>query len=246
MGLLSWIKETCQDVKEGIKTVLNEVKVKTADAVSRLATRTKEWGGKVKEAINNAGTKIGIILTPKRPYVPTEQEKKKADECVSLINSTFRSGIRNTLMNQPPEKRLETFQEFTKQATQVLNLTNVKLELENLGASTMGGLNPETNVFTLNAAMIACDNPELMEEQVFTVIHELTHKRQFDAIRDSANGKPIDKYGYSERQIYEFARNWKCYIQPRENYEWYRKQPLENAAYGFEDMVKAKYYGINF
>lgn len=246
MGLLSWVKEKCQNIKEGIKTVLHEVKVKTADAVNRLADRTKEWGGKVKEAINNAGTKIGIILTPKRPYVPTEQEKKKADECVSLINSTFRSGIRNTLMNQPPEKRLETFQEFTKQATQVLNLTNVKLELENLGASTMGGLNPETNVFTLNAAMIACDNPELMEEQVFTVIHELTHKRQFDAIRDSANGKPIDKYGYSERQIYEFARNWKCYIQPRENYEWYRKQPLENAAYGFEDMVKAKYYGINF
>ena len=110
----------------------------------------------------------------------------------------------------------------------------------------MGGLSPETNVFTLNAAMLVCDDAELIEEQVFTVIHELTHKRQFDAIRDYANGKPIDKYGYSERQIYEFARNWKCYIQPRENYEWYRKQPLENAAYGFEDMVKAKYYGINF
>lgn len=246
MGLLSWVKEKYQNIKEGIKTVLHDVKVKTVDTVNRLANRTKEWGGKVKEAINNAVTKIEIILTPKRPYVPTEQEKKKADECVSLINRTFRSGIKNTLMNQPPEKRLETFQEFTKRATQVLNLTNVKLELENLGATTMGGLNPETNVFTLNAAMIACDNPELMEEQVFTVIHELTHKRQFDAIKDYANGRPIDKYGYSERQIYEFAKNWKCYIQPRENYEWYRKQPLENAAYGFEDMVKAKYYGINF
>ena len=241
MGLLSWVKEKCQNIKEGIKTVLHEVKVKTADAVNRLANRTKEWGGKVKEAINNTEMKIGIILTPKRPYEPTEQEKKKVEECVSLINNTFRSGIKNTLMNQPPEKRLETFQEFTKRATQVLNLTNVKLELENLGATTMGGLNPETNVFTLNAAMIACDNPELMEEQVFTVIHELTHKRQFDAIKDYANGRPIDKYGYSERQIYEFAKNWKCYIQPRENYEWYRKQPLENAAYGFEDLVKSKY-----
>ena len=37
-------------------------------------------------------------------------------------------------MNQPPAERLETVREFTKRATQVLNLTDVKLELEDLGA----------------------------------------------------------------------------------------------------------------
>lgn len=245
MGLLSWVKEKCQNIKEGIKTVLREVKVKTADAVNRLADRTKEWKGKLENTIERARYKLGVIISPKPTYIPSTDEKQKAQECINIIKQTFPTGIKNTLMNQPPEERLETIQDFTKRTIRAMNLTDVKLEIENLGASTMGGLNPETNEITLNAAPIACDNPELMEEQVFTVIHELTHKRQIDAIKDYANGKSIDKYGYSEMQIYEFAKNWKYYINPHENQEGYRKQPIENYAYGFEDYVKALYRDIN-
>ena len=53
MGLLSWVKEKCQNIKKGIKTVLDEVKVKTVDAVNRLADRTKEWKGKLENTIDH-------------------------------------------------------------------------------------------------------------------------------------------------------------------------------------------------
>ena len=58
MGLLSWVKEKCQNIKEGIKTVLHEVKVKTSDAVNRLADRTKEWKGKLENTIERARYKL--------------------------------------------------------------------------------------------------------------------------------------------------------------------------------------------
>ena len=70
--------------------------------------------------------------------------------------------------------------------------------------------------------------------RIYTIFHELIHARQYEAALTR------NDHGYSREQCLEWAYNFRNYIDPEENDEAYRKQPLERDAYGFVALMRGK------
>ena len=85
-------------------------------------------------------------------------------------------------------------------------------------------------VIALNMAFLANDNEKLLTILLNTIIHECKHARQWAAVEGA-------DFGYSQRQIAEWKRNFDDYISPRESDEGYFKQPVESDARGFANRI---------
>ena len=90
----------------------------------------------------------------------------------------------------------------------------------------------------INAALILSGKPQLIEEQVYTIFHELKHARQWAAVEGKLND--VKDYGYSDEQIRIWAENFDHYIPISVSDELYRKQPVESDAFGFETILKGE------
>lgn len=239
------LKETWQDVKKAGREIIEEIQKRT----DTWSERAEQFSNKVKQKIidtcNNVKTKIKEKIKEheirsKHPgYVPTKPDQKAATECKEFLDSKFSRGIRETMSDQNPQERIQTIKEVVKEASQILDVEVDKVEFyesEGEMAKTCGYFDRTENSLNLNAYMITCDNMRLVEEQVYTVFHELIHARQWAAVK----GK---NYGYPSETVLEWAYNFENgnYVLPEVDDELYRKQPLERDAFGFEALIKGKY-----
>jgi hypothetical protein len=74
----------------------------------------------------------------------------------------------------------------------------------------------------------------LIEEQIYTIFHELKHARQWAAVLGEKD------YGYSDELLQKWGENMQNYIPPYESDEAYRKQPMELDTFGFESILKGE------
>lgn len=231
---IKWTGDKLKKAAEVTLDVCHVVAEATAEVCHWVAGKCSEWATKIKGK-------------PKDPVAPSA---KKADtplvtNAVNTIKSNFPQGIKETVKNLNEEEKVRKLETLVHDASAALGIENVpELKLfipESLDQinSQCGAYNPNENTLNLNFAMIVSEEPELYQEQVNTVFHELIHARQCAAINDWKNGKPIDKYGYSEDYIIEMAVNRLNYIRPEENYEAYTKQPIEAEAFWFEQQIKS-------
>ncbi len=231
MGLLERIKTAGKLIIEGF----HELKEKFASTIERFGNKCKEWGEKAANYIRS---------TSKPRYKPEPTDQKDLQGCKETLDEFFYGNIKETLITQCNEDRLQTFENLGRAASERMGLANppdiVFYTPNSLKeAATYGAYSRTDNTLRLNAAMIVCDHEELLQEQVFTVFHELRHAKQWEAVTDCANG--VNRHGYSNERMMEYAENFVNYIASEPSYEDYRNQPLERDAFGFEEELKGMY-----
>lgn len=241
MGLFSTIKEKVKEKAQEVKTwatsKFNEIKNKCITAVTEVRVRTEVWGARAKQYISNGMKRLQGV------YSPEEADIKTAERCRDVVREFFPSGVQQTLISQSPQQRVQTFSRLVDKAASAMNLSRTpELHFFNPSpeeSTVMGFFNRHEHTLNLNVAMIACSDPKMMEEQVYTVLHELMHARQWEAVKGLASIPPQNKFGYSIGQIVVYALNFANYVNPHENPEAYSRQPLERDAFGFERRVKS-------
>ena len=238
------LKETWQEVKEAGRKIINNVSERIDTWTDRAERAYNEVKTKIVETYNDVKTKVKEKIKEhkirsKHPgYVPTKPDQKIAEESKEFLERKFRRGIRETMRNQTPEERIQTIKEVVKEASQILDVDVDKVEFYQLDSDmgkTCGYFNRDENSLNLNAYMITCDRMDLVEEQVYTVFHELIHARQWAAVIGKKD------YGYTSETILEWANNFFIYVPPTVSDEMYRRQPLERDAFGFEALIKGEY-----
>lgn len=221
-----------QVASEWAVSALDFVREKTADAISYIGGKCKQWGERL------VGTLVGTPFIP--DYNPEPCDIQAADNCRDLIHDMFPAGIEQTMQCQNPKQRLETFETLANMAADALGLKNSPQitfcdPASEYDMSMCGFYDRTRNELALNTAMIVCDDMSLVKEQVSTVFHEMMHARQWQAVCDCANGQ--NTFGYSDERLKEYANNYMNYISPEENIEGYYEQPLERDAFGFETLI---------
>lgn len=238
------LKETWQEVKEAGRKIINNVSERIDTWTDRAERAYNEVKTKIVETYNDVKTKVKekikeYKVRSKHPgYVPTKPDQKIAEESKEFLDRKFRRGIRETMRNQTPEERIQTIKEVVKEASRILDVDVDKVDFYQLDSEmgkTCGYFNREENSLNLNAYMITCDRMDLVEEQVYTVFHELIHARQWTAVTGKKD------YGYTSETILEWANNFVNYVPPTVSDEMYRRQPLERDAFGFEALIKGEY-----
>lgn len=238
------LKETWQEVKEAGRKIINNVSERVETWAERAERKYNEVKTKIVETYNNVKTTVKekikeYKIRSKHPgYVPTKPDQKIATQTKDFLDRKFRRGIKETMRNQTPEERIQTIKEVVKEASHILDVDVDKVDFYQLDSEmgrTCGYFNRDENSLNLNAYMITCDNMALVEEQVYTVFHELIHARQWAAVTGKKD------YGYTPETLLEWAHNFKNYVSPYISDELYRKQPLERDAFAFEALIKGEY-----
>ena len=237
MGLWSSLKEKAKSVGRRLKENWQEVKEAGRKIIVAVSERVEIWTDKAKRAFEEK-IKEYKIRSKYPGYVPTEPDQKIAAESKKFLDQEFRRGIRETMRNQIPEERIQTIKDVVKKASQILDVDVDKVDFYQL-SSEMGKIcgyfDRQENSLYLNAYMITCDRVDLVEEQVYTVFHELIHARQWAAVTGKKD------YGYASETILEWAKNFADYVPFTVSDEMYRRQPLERDAFGFEALIKGEY-----
>lgn len=249
------VVSTWQEVKQTTREVWHEIKETTRDVVEYVSDRVQHWTDRAKDAYHRAEQKIKQVyhdtkekvkekikeykVRTKHPkYVPTKPDQEIATEAKNYIDRKFPRGISQTLMEMPPQERVKAFEEIVTDAAGILDVKIDGINAFTPGEdqiNTCGYYRWDDNTLHLNRWMIASDNPRLVEEQVYTVFHELMHARQYAAVTGKKN------YEYPKETLLEWAYNFKNYVGPQEDPERYRKQPLERDAFGFESIIKGEF-----
>ncbi len=175
-------------------------------------------------------------------YHPEKPDVEIGLKCKEYISEVFPNGIKEKVQNISHEELLELFNQIEKDAEQILDVKIDTVDFysteEQPACGYCGFYNQADKSFHINAAFVLSGNPVLIEEQVYTIFHELKHARQWAAVEGKLNG---DKdYGYSDEQIRIWAENFNHYIPTFVSDELYRKQPVEMDAFGFELIVKGE------
>lgn len=211
------------------------------DFIRNVAEKIKNWRLK-REYIEQNSEYIAQIERMDVRYHPEKPDVEVGLKCKEYLLELFPAGIKEKVYNMSPEELLEFFQKIEKDAEQILD---VQIDIVDYYATNeqpecgyCGFYNHMDNSFHINAAFILSGEPELIEEQVYTIFHELKHARQWAAIEGKLKGNK--DYGYSDEQIRTWAENLKHYIPTFVSDEMYRKQPIEMDAYGFESIIKGE------
>lgn len=174
-------------------------------------------------------------------YRPEKPDIELALRCKEYLSKVFPNGINERTQNMPKEELLSLFESMITDAQQLMD---VSVEVDFYSTEEpptcyyCGYYNHSDKILHINAAFILSGESKLVEEQVFTIFHELKHARQWAAIEGKLNG---DKdYGYSDEQIMIWAENYNHYIPTSISDELYRKQPVEFDAFGFETTLKGE------
>ena len=171
-------------------------------------------------------------------YRPDKVDVTLARQCKEFLWEIFPDGIASKVEQMTDEEILNLFEQMTKDAASIMGVELQDIDLYSNSKRPQcyycGYYNWQSQAFHLNAAFLLSHQVELIEEQIYTIFHELKHARQWEAV----NGEK--DFGYSQETIQRWAENFKYYIPGDENDEAYRKQPVENDAYGFESILKGE------
>lgn len=227
-------KDAWHETTEAARELWHEVKETTREICQNVSDRYQEWKKRKKE--RHATERVKETY---HDYVPPKADKPLIDKSKQYIRQKFGDSIQDTLQDMSPMERVNTFREVVQEVSNIFDvpLNNIDFFQPELGHESMCGFyNRVENSLNLNANMIVCDNMDLVEEQVYTVFHEMKHARQWAAVQAAKNGKLA--YGYDAETVLEWAENFDNYISPEEDDEEYRKQPLERDTFGLEGILK--------
>ncbi len=171
-------------------------------------------------------------------YRPEQPDIIVAQQCRDYLSEVFPNGIKEKVSQMSQEEVLELFKEIESNAESLLGVHVDIVDFYSTDEQPICGYcgyySQSDNSLHVNAALLLSGNAELIEEQVFTIFHELKHARQWAAVMGTAD------YGYSDELLRSWAENMQSYIPPYEGDELYRKQPLELDTYGFESILKGE------
>lgn len=208
-----------------------------ADTIQKEETVLKEEEANQDLQHEDYATRLGLMSIKYRPEKP---DVELALRCKEYLSSVFPNGIGEKVQHMSKEELLNLFIQVEKDAEEMMNVSVSVLDFYTKDDPPENGYygyyNSADRSVHLNAVFILSGDTQLVEELIYTIFHELKHARQRDAIDGYVN-KTKD-YGYSERQIKIWMENEANYISPHVSDELYRKQPLENDAFGFESVVK--------
>ena len=227
-----------------IERIVESVKNAFSDLISEISSRFREW--KIRQEINKEKRKYaGYLISSEIQYVPEEPDKLLALQVVSFLNERFPNGIEAKLQEISVEERKDLLCQVVEEAEKIFEIEPVNFEIKHpsdikefleLGC---GSYNKAKNLLCLNGSFVESESIELVEEQIYTIIHELKHARQYSAIEEEKD------YGYSEETIIDWRYNAIVYIRQEVCDEAYRKQALENDAFGFENYVRELFTANN-
>lgn len=168
-------------------------------------------------------------------YTPETADVELADQLRRVLDEMApESGIVNKLKQMSLEERFEFVEkELLPKIAETMDVSYEQFcwVVED---QLCGYYNHKQKRIALNPVFLAQkdekNDEKLLTIFVNTIIHECKHARQHAAI----NGKD---YGYSERQIAIWKRNFKDYIRPKESDHGYSKQPVEHDASMFANSV---------
>lgn len=163
-------------------------------------------------------------------YEPEMVDIKLAEELKTSLDKLAPGGLVAYMQKMTPEERARFIEkDILPLIASKMSVTYDKLEWFEDDRSC-GFYNHNNKVIALNMVYLATDSEKLLTILVNTIIHECKHARQLEAVEGA-------DFGYSQRQIAEWKRNFDDYISPRESDEGYFKQPVEFDARGFADSV---------
>ncbi len=175
-------------------------------------------------------------------YHPERPDVKLALRCKEYLSQEFPYGIKERTENMSREELSNLFEKMVEDARQMMdvNLDTVDFYTsdEAPACDYCGYYSHSDRSLHINAALILSGKPQLIEEQVYTIFHELKHARQWAAVEGKLND--VKDYGYSDEQIRIWAENFDHYIPISVSDELYRKQPVESDAFGFETILKGE------
>lgn len=173
-------------------------------------------------------------------YRPEKPDVELALRCKEYLSGVFPNGISEKVQGMSREELLNLFCQIEKDAEEIMDVSVSALDFyatdEPPANGYCGYYSSSGKSIHLNAVLILSGKPNLVEEMIYTIFHELKHARQWDAM-DGYLYKTKD-YGYSEKQIKIWMENAANYIPHHVCDELYRKQPLENDAFGFASVVR--------
>lgn len=237
MGLLSSLKNFGAKCVRGV--------IRAAECTCEVCESAFRWG---REKCHEIGAAIKEWQTNKPASDPVpdhvkDRHKPSIQEAKNRIKQKFPKGIKTECERMSPEERKTKIKDIAEEAIKILDIKNppeIVMEIpedESKMWTSYGSYCHSTNQLRLNLAMIVTDNPQLYQEQISTVFHEMIHARQLRAIEALAEGKLDESYGYSKNYVKNLAYNLEHYIRPDENAEAYVKQPLEAEAYWYEQEL---------
>lgn len=175
-------------------------------------------------------------------YHPEKPDVVVALKCREYLAEMFPYGIKERTQSLSKEELLALFHQVEKDAEKIMDVEVGTVDFyvtdEPPACTSFGLYNHEGNSLRINAAFILSGNPVLVEEQIYTLFHELKHARQWAAVEGKHRG--TKDYGYSDEQIRVWSENFDHYIPFLVSDEWYRKQPVEHDAFGFETILKGE------
>ena len=163
-------------------------------------------------------------------YEPEMVDIKLAEELKNSLDKLTPGGLVAYMQEMTPEERVRFIEKnILPLIASKMSVTYDKLEWFE-DDRLCGFYNHNNKVIALNIALLTQDSEKLLAVLLNTIIHECKHARQWAAVEGA-------DYGYSQRQIAEWKRNFDDYISTKESDEGYFKQPVEFDARGFANSV---------
>ncbi len=212
----------------------------TADYFHERAEAFNENRKKWEERANHQERIIEVIDSDES-YNSEPPQEILEEKVVTYLQSEFEhpEAIGDELVQLQPEQRIEKIEKIANEIAPIYGLKIEPLKYYEAEDSSMGAYNREENSIYVNTEFLTCDEPELVEEQIYTILHEAMHARQWKALQEYKE-KGISTYGYSLDTLLEWAECFKDYIRPEECFEAYTKQAIERDAFGLEERIKKR------
>ena len=192
----------------------------------------------IREYISDNQEYIDQVQEMDSHYRPEPVDVELGHRCKEYINQTFPNGIKEKTANMSQEELLSLFQQIESDAENLLGVhvdeVDFYTEAEPPQDRYFGYYSHDDNSFHINAMYILSGDQDLIQEQIYTIFHELKHARQWAAVLGEQD------YGYSREQLLAWGENLQHYIPPCVSDELYRKQPVELDTYGFESILKGE------
>lgn len=220
-----------------IQKIVETVKNAFSDLVNEISCKIKEWQAR-REIAKEKGRYIDRLTGSEIQYEPEEPDKELALRVVSYLKERFPNGIESKIQEISIDERKDLMCQIVEEAEKIFEVDSVNFEIlypttaEEFYAYGCGFYNRSENLLCLNGAYLMDEHIELVEEQIYTIFHELKHARQYVAMAQER------EYGYSKEILETWKYNLVVYIRPNESDEAYRKQALERDAFGFENYVR--------
>lgn len=217
--------------------IIIEIIEAVVKGVIYLATRPLVWRER-RKYIEEHQEYIDQLEKMDGLYKPESIDVELANRCREYLFTVFPYGIREKIQGMSQEELIEFFKQVEKDAEEIMDVrvdnVNFYATDEEPECRYCGCYNHDSNSLNINAAFILRGGPELVEEQIYTIFHELKHARQWAAVLKEKD------YGYSDAQLEAWGENMLNYIPTFVSDELYRKQPLEVDTFGFESILKGE------